>query len=170
MAHEKRPLNVIFNIHITRSSNQLEIDFLPEGAARAAVVWTTPGHPHGTGVPRVLNNTSKRRCARRRSPLVRRRSRRTREGGSGGSPLYLAAGAAPGRASVDRVPDTLCTPLAGRFLHSGLWREGRKTGSDIRTRWLSPRTTDIGSAAGIGSAFPRRTEKCGLASSLAPGS
>ena len=37
MAHEKRNLNVIFNIHTTWSSNQLEIVLLSEGEARAAV-------------------------------------------------------------------------------------------------------------------------------------
>ena len=69
MAHEKRPLNVIFNIHITQSSNQREIVFLSEGEARAAVVWAVPGNPHGTGVSRILNNTGKRGCALQSDPL-----------------------------------------------------------------------------------------------------
>ena len=38
MAHEKRNLNVVFNIHMTGSSNQLEIVFLSEGGVLAAVV------------------------------------------------------------------------------------------------------------------------------------
>ena len=67
MAHEKRTLNVIFNIHMTGSSNQLEIVFLSEGEALAAVVQALPGNPHGTGVSHVLNNEGNRGCARRGS-------------------------------------------------------------------------------------------------------
>ena len=66
MAHEKRNLNVVFNIHVTGSSNQLEIVFLSEGEARAAMVWALPENPHGTGVFRVPNNKGKRGCAPRR--------------------------------------------------------------------------------------------------------
>ena len=38
VAHENGNLNVIFNIHMTRSSSQLEIIFLSEGDFPPAVV------------------------------------------------------------------------------------------------------------------------------------
>ena len=78
MAHENGTLNVIFNIHMTRSSKQLEIVFLSEGAARAAAVRAVPGNPHGTGVSRVLNNTDKQGCDRRGSLSPGSSARRTR--------------------------------------------------------------------------------------------
>ena len=58
-------MNVVFNIHRTGSSNRLEIVFLSEGEALAAVVRALPGNPHGTSVSRVLNNKCQRGCARR---------------------------------------------------------------------------------------------------------
>lgn len=69
----ERMLNVVFNIHMTYSSNQLEIVLLSEGEARAAVVWAVPGNPHGTAVSHVLDHTGKRGCERKRPPLARRR-------------------------------------------------------------------------------------------------
>ena len=117
VAHEKRNLNVIFNIHMTGSSNRLEIVFLSEGEARAAVVQAVPGNPHGTGISRVLNNTGKRGRARRRPPLGRRRSRRTRGGDGGGSdPHFLDAGAAPGRGRWCTPKSTTSPPLFGGSL------------------------------------------------------
>ena len=59
--HEKRNLNVGFNMHLTGSSNQLEIVFLSEGEA-LAVVAGFAGKPYGTGASRVLNNKGKRGC------------------------------------------------------------------------------------------------------------
>ena len=131
VAHEKRPLNIIFNIHITRSSNQLEIVVLSKGEARAAVVWAVPGNPHGTGVSRILGNRGKRGCRRRGPPPGRRRSPRTRGGGSGGcDPSLCATGAAPGRVKGGRQNDTLTLPSADRSLHSDPLRKGRQADED----------------------------------------
>ena len=82
-------MNVIFNIHMTGSLNQLEIVFLSEGEALAAVVWALPENPHGTGVSRVLNNKGKRGCARR-GPLSPGGVRAAREGEKveGATPLF----------------------------------------------------------------------------------
>ncbi len=92
---------------------------LSEGRALAVVVQAVPGNPHGTWVSRVLNNTGKRDCPRRRPPLARRRSRRTRGGESGGSdPPLFAAGAAPGSVHRRTQWRTINTPLeGGRSLH-----------------------------------------------------
>ena len=93
---------------------------LREGEALAVVVWDFPETRHwtrdNTDFPHPLR-ISEARLRLACPPLARRGGAPHERGAGGGSaPPFLAAGAARGRAKVDKGPDTLCLPLAGRSL------------------------------------------------------
>ena len=63
LASNDNNLNVIFNICMTGSSNQVEIVLLSEVEALDAVVQVVLGKPHWARFFRVLDNKGKRSCA-----------------------------------------------------------------------------------------------------------
>ena len=96
---------------------------LSEGAALAVVVEAIPGNPHwtrvGTDSPSPLRQSEAR--LRLACPRLARRVCAPHERGAGGGsdPLFLAAGAPPGRVKGDRQNDTFTLPSErGRSLHS----------------------------------------------------
>ena len=113
-------MNVIFNIHITCSSNQLEIVFLSEGEARAAVVQALPENPHGTGFS-ASSTTKASGAVPRAAPFRTAQRRAAREGGivEGATPLFTPPGAARRGESNFILNFTLTLPFSGgRSLHS----------------------------------------------------
>ena len=105
--------------------------FFSEGGALAVVVEDFHETPHQTRDSRNLRRPLQERrseAAPRGSPLARRNGAPHERGAGGESdPPILAAGAARGRAKVDRGRDTLCLPFLGVALTTvipgGLYRE-----------------------------------------------
>ena len=106
----ERILNVVFNIHMTGSLNQLEIVFLSEGVARAAVAWALPGARMGLGFP-ASSTTRASGAVHGGGPLSAGGVRATREGEmvEGATLVFTPLGAA-------RTGDDICAPICALFI------------------------------------------------------